>query len=109
MLGVDERRDTAALLALGHDVQGHGGFAAGFGAEHLDDAALGDAADAQRQIKLQAAGGDDLHLHVRLLAQLHHGALAKLLFQGGQGGFQRPRAVVQNLRRFFFRSFLRHK
>jgi hypothetical protein len=46
MLGVDERGDAARLLGLGDDVQRAGRLAAGFRAEDLDDAALGDRASA---------------------------------------------------------------
>ncbi len=60
VLGVDERRDAAGLLGLGHDVQGERGLAAGFGAEDLDDAAAGHALAAQGDVEREAAGGDAL-------------------------------------------------
>ena len=41
VLDVDEGRQAAALLRLGDDGQGEGGFAGGFRAEDLDDAAAG--------------------------------------------------------------------
>ena len=108
VLGVDKGRDAAAFLGLGHDMQGDRGFARGFGAVDLDDTALGDAAHAQGQIQLQASGGHHVHLHVRLLTQLHHGTLAKLLFQRGQRGLQRLGAIVHQFRVLCFVCFLGH-
>ena len=79
MLGVDECGDAAKALCLGHDVQGEGGLAGRLGAEDLDDAAPWHAADAQRQVKGEGAGGDGVLLHpCRDFAQPHNGALAEL-------------------------------
>ena len=72
------------------DAQGDGRLAGGFGPEDLDDAALGDAAHAQRRVEHQAARGDDLDVvELALGAQLHQRALAKLLFNARQGDLER--------------------
>ena len=47
MLGVDVGADAAVALGLGHDVHGEGGLAGGLGTEDLDDAAAGQAPDAE--------------------------------------------------------------
>ena len=59
VLGVDERRDAALPLGLGDDVQADGGLARALGAEDLDDATAGDAADAERDVEGERAGRDD--------------------------------------------------
>ena len=46
-------------------------------------------AHAQRQIQPQTAGGDGIHLHGGVVAQLHDGALAELLFDLRQRRGQR--------------------
>ena len=65
VLGVDEGRDAAGLLGLGDDVQGEGGLAGGLRAVDLDDAAARHAADAERDVEGDGAGGDGLDLHLR--------------------------------------------
>jgi hypothetical protein len=52
----------------------------------LDDAALGQAADAERHVQHQRAGADDLVRLDVLVAHQHHGALAELLVDLRQGG-----------------------
>ena len=89
VLDVDESDFAALLLGFGQNVQRQRGLTAGFRAVHLDDAAAGHAAHAQRHIQTQAAGGDGVHLHGGVVAQLHDGALAELLFDLGQRGRQR--------------------
>ena len=54
------------LLGLGDDVQRQRRLAARFGAEDLDDAALGNALPAQGHVERQAAGGDALDLRAVL-------------------------------------------
>ena len=70
-------------------MQGQRGLTTGFRAVHLNDAAPGHAAHAQCQIQADAAGRDGIHLHGGVVAQLHHSALAKLLFDLGQCRGQR--------------------
>ena len=59
VLGVDERRDTAGSLGVGHRMQGDGGLTRGFRAVDLDDAAARQPADAQRHVEGDGAGGDN--------------------------------------------------
>ena len=89
VLNVDKGHLAALLLGLGKDVQCQRGLTAGFRAVHLDDAAARHTAHAQRHIQAQAAGGDGFHLHGGIVAQLHDGTLAELLFDLGQRGRQR--------------------
>ena len=91
MFGIDEGGHAAGLLGLGDHLQGDGGFATGFGAEDLDDAAAGHAADAQGGVKGERAGRDDRDGDDGLFAaEAHDGALAKLLFDLGQRQSQCP-------------------
>ena len=95
VLGVDERGGAAHLLGLRNAVQRHGGLTGGFRPVDLNDAALGQSAHAQREVQLQAARGDDLHLHLaRRIAQLHHRALAEVLLNLAQRDLQRLLAIV---------------
>ena len=80
VLGVDERDLAARLLRLREDVQGERRFAGGLGAVDLHDAALGQSADAEREVERQRAGGDGLHVRGLLVAAAHDGALAVELF-----------------------------
>ena len=89
VLHVDEGHFAAFLLGLGQNVQRQRGLTAGLRAVHLHDAPTGHTAHAQRHIQAQAAGGDGIHLHGGVVAQLHDGTLAELLFDLGQGRGQR--------------------
>ena len=62
VLGVDERADAAAGLGLGHDVVDERRLTRRLRAEDLDHAAARDAADAERQVERERAGGDRLDL-----------------------------------------------
>ena len=89
MLHVDERGHAAGLLGVGDDMQRKGGLAGGLGSVELDDAAAGQAPDAERQVEAERAGGDDLDALLRLdLAELHDGALAELLADLGEDGVE---------------------
>ena len=79
VLGVDEGREPAALLRLRDDVEGQGRLARGLGPEDLDDAAARDAADAERGVDADRAGGDGLDDLVRLVAEADERALPELL------------------------------
>ena len=79
MLGVDERALPAGLLRLGDDLRGEGGLPGGLRAEDLDDAAAGDAADAEGVVERDRAGRDGVDGDVRGVAHLHDGALPELL------------------------------
>ena len=85
MLGVDVGTDAAVALGLGDHVHGEGGLARGLGAVHLDDAAAGQAADAEGQVEGERPRGDRLDPHRGLLAHLHDRALAELLLDLAEG------------------------
>ena len=76
-LGIDEGAVAALLLGFGDDVQRERGLARAFRAVDLDDAALGQATDAERDIEAQRAGRDRLDLHMLALAELHDRSLAE--------------------------------
>ena len=80
MLDVDESGRAAQLLGLGHDMKRQRRFAGAFGAIDLDDAAAGNAADAQRDIERQRAGRNAFDIHRFILPQAHDAALAIAFF-----------------------------
>jgi hypothetical protein len=89
VLGIDERADAADLLHLGRHLQRERGLAGRFRAVDLDHATARQAADAQRDVQAQRAGGHDLDVLDHLAcAQAHDRALAELLLDLGQGGLQ---------------------
>ncbi len=79
MLGIDIGAGAAIALRFGHHVHGEGGLARGLRAVDLSDTAAGKAADAQRHVKRQCAGGDRLDVQGGLLPHPHDRAFAKLL------------------------------
>ena len=89
MLNVDKGNLAAQLLGFSQNMQGQGGFTGRFRPIYLNDASAWQAADAQRQVQPQAAGGNGIHLHGNVGPKLHHGAFAKLLFDLGQCRLQR--------------------
>ena len=70
------------------------GFAGRLRAVDLDDAAARQAADAERDVETERAGGDDFDRFVDLVAHAHDRALAELLFDLAECGSQRPALVV---------------
>ncbi|GGK27519.1 hypothetical protein GCM10010124_20120 [Pilimelia terevasa] len=90
VLGVDERRDPARLLRVGHGVQRHRGLAAALRAVHLHHPAAGQAADAEGDVQRDGAGGDHRGLDDGPLPQPHHRTLAELLVDLGEREIQRP-------------------
>ena len=94
VFGVDEGADAALLLRLGHGVQRQRGLARGFRPVDLDDAAARQAADAERDVEAERAGGDRLDLHRPVvLAEPHDRALAEGALDLGERGVQRLRLV----------------
>ena len=89
VLNVDKGNLAAQLLGFSQNMQGQGGFTGRFRPIYLNDASAWQAADAQRQVQPQAAGGNGIHLHGNVGPKLHHGAFAKLLFDLGQCRLQR--------------------
>ena len=96
MLGVDEGRVSAGLLRVGHGVQRDRGLTRGFGTVDLDHTAARQAADAQRHVQGERAGGDHLNRGTIVVTQAHNGALAELLIDLRQGYFERLVAVVRD-------------
>ena len=95
VLGVDEGGEAAGLLGLGDDLEGDGGFTGAFRAEYLDDAATGNAADAEGGVEGDGTGGDDGDGTDGFLgAEAHDRAFAELLVELGKGGFNGLAAVV---------------
>ena len=85
VLDVDEGGEAAAFLGLGDDGEGEGGFAGGFRAEDFDDAAAGEAADAEGAVDEQVAGGDDIDIDALVVAEAHDGGFAEFLLDVGDG------------------------
>ena len=86
VLGIDERRQAAELLRLGNDLQRQRRFARRLRPEDLDDAAARHAADTERVIDADGAGGNRVdRLDRALLPQAHDRALAKLLLDLADG------------------------
>ena len=78
VLGVDERRESAALLRLRDDVERERRLARGLGPEDLEDAPAGHAADAEGVVDSDGAGGDRLDRLLGLVAEADERALAEL-------------------------------
>ena len=79
MLGVDEGGDPAGRLRVGHGVQGNRGLTAAFRSVDLHHPTTGQPADAERDVERDRAGGDDSDRDAHLVAEAHHGTLAKAL------------------------------
>ena len=79
VLGVDERRDAAGRLGVGHRVQRDGGFTGGFRTIDLDDPAAREPADSERHVQGDRAGGDDGDRLAYLVAKAHHRTFAVTL------------------------------
>jgi hypothetical protein len=85
VLGVDEGAHAPAPLRLGDHVQGQGGLARRLRAVDLDDATAREAADPERDVEPERAGGDHADVaerHLAVLGEPHDRALAKLLLDG---------------------------
>ncbi len=101
MLGIDEGGHSALFLRLTNHLQRDGGLAGRLRAEDLDHTAAREAADTERRVERDGAGGDHGDgNHGSLAAQLHDGALAKLLFDLRQSQVDRPA---------FFSFLVRHE
>ncbi len=97
VLRVDERREAAELLRLGDDVERERRLARRLGAEDLDDAAAGHAADAESRVDADRSGRDGGDADHLALAEPHDGSLAELpldLRQSGLGCFHFFRRYV---------------
>jgi hypothetical protein len=107
VLGVDERADAAHPLRAREHVVEQRGLAGGLGPEHLDDAAPGNAADAEGEVERQRAGGDGLDPHRGgLVPHLHDRPLAELPLDLAERVLQRRLAGLSGFLLLFVR--LRH-
>ena len=86
MLSVHKGHLAPLFLGLGQDMQGQGSLTGGFRTVDLDDASLGNAANAQRHIQGQGARGDRLHIGLGVIAVAHDRALAVQLLYLLHGG-----------------------
>ena len=94
VLGIDEGADAALLLRFGDGVQRERGLAGGFRPVDLDHAAARQAADAERDVEPERAGGDRLDVHrLVVLAELHDRALAEGALDLGERGIKGFRLV----------------
>ena len=88
VLGVDERRHAAELLRFGDHLQRQRRLARRLRPEDLDDAAARHAADAERVVDADGAGGNGVdRLDRALLPEAHDRALAELLLDLADGQF----------------------
>ncbi len=102
VLGIDEGRRAAGLLALGDDLQRQRRLARGLRPVDLDDPALRQPADAERDVEPQRARRDDLDVATSgRIAEAHDRALAELFFDLAEGRRQRFLAVV--VHRYLYR------
>jgi hypothetical protein len=93
VLGVDERRDAARGLRVGHRVQRDGGLTGGLRSVDLDDPAPRQAADTQRHVQGDGSGRDDRDGLAHLLAEAHDRAFAVILLDLRHRQFERFFAV----------------
>ena len=107
MFRIDERRHAAGLLRLGNHLQCKCGFTGRLGTEDLDDAAAGKAANAERIVDADGAGGDRLHrCDSATLAEAHDGTFAELLFNLAYGDVDGAGAFLEVVERHVNSSFL---
>jgi hypothetical protein len=75
---IDEGADPAAALRLGDHVVDEGRLPRRLRPEDLDDPPAREAADAEGEVERQRPRRDGADRHRRLVAHLHHRALAEL-------------------------------
>ena len=94
VLGIDEGADAALLLRFGQAMQRERGLAGGFRPVDLDHAAARQAADAERDVEPERAGGDGVDVHrLVVLAEPHDRALAEIALDLGERGIQGLRFI----------------
>ena len=94
VLGVDEGADAALLLRFRQAMQRERGLAGGFRPVDLDHPAARQAADAERNIEAERAGGDGVHVHrLVVLAEPHDRALAEIALDLGERGIKGLRFI----------------
>src|SRR5439155_2961847 len=86
VLRVDKRGEAAELLRFRNHLKGKGRLAGRLRSEDLDDAAARHAADAEREVDADRAGGNGVdRLNGAFLAKAHDRSLAELLFDLADG------------------------
>ena len=86
MLGVDKRRGATQFLCFRDHLQRERRLAGRLRSENLDHAAARHAADAERVVDADRAGGDGVdRLDRAFLPEAHDGALAELLLDLSEG------------------------
>src|SRR3546814_9806918 len=89
VFGIDKSRRSTIFLRFGDGVERKRGLARAFRPVNLDHPAARQAADAERDVQPQRAGGDGLHLHGFPRAQLHGRSLAERPVDLRKSGVQR--------------------
>src|SRR5215471_16066793 len=89
MLGVDEGADAPAALRLRHHVVDERRLSRGLGSVDLDDPTARKAADAEREVERERAGGDGADRDLWAVAHAHHGSLAELPLDLAERDIQR--------------------
>ena len=87
VLNVDEGGEAALFLRLGDDAETESGLARGLRTVDFDDAALGQSADAEREVDGERAARKRLDLHPGIAAQPHDRAVPELFRDGGEREF----------------------
>ena len=108
VLCVDERDLAARLLRLREHMQRQRRLTGGFRSVDLDDAALGQSADAERKVERKRAGGNGLHIAHGIVAKAHDRALAIGALDLLHRGLDRPLLVVSHRRGCLRLSFFCH-
>ena len=88
VFGIDKGAGAAQFLGLGHPMQGQGRLARAFRAVDLDHPAAWQAADAERDIKVDGTGRENFRLHHFALTKTHNRALAESAFDLRDRRFQ---------------------
>ena len=76
MFDIDERRQAAAFLRLRDHGESERGFAGRFGTENFNDASAREAAHAESAVDQDVAGGNDVDVDDRFIAEAHDRAVA---------------------------------
>src|SRR6516162_3817394 len=94
VFGVDEGADAALLLRFRQTMQRERGFAGGFRPVDFDHAAARQAANSERNVEAERAGGDGLHVHrLVVLAEPHDRALAEIALDLRERGIEGLRFI----------------
>ena len=108
VFGIDEGSYAALLLGFGDGMDGERGLTRRLGTIDFDDATLGVAAHAQRDVERDGAGGNHLYVLDVLVAQFHDRAFAKVLLYLGHGSLERLEFALLCQLHFLVCFFLCH-